>query len=203
MLIPVPTNLGYSLLGALVLGESAGLPVPGETAVITGGGLAAAGSLSLPVVIAVTVLAAIVGDTFGWWLGRRGGRAFLLRDGLLASHRRRAVGHADRLFERHGAATVFFGRFVPGVRVVAAVTAGAARMPWRRFAPANAAGALAWASAVATLAYAVGPTGAAGLAVAGYVIAGLGAGIAWLRARRRRAGGRSGRGQVPVATMPR
>jgi len=137
MLLAVPTQVGYPALGALIFGESAGLPLPGETALLTAGGLAAAGHLALPVVILVAATAAIAGDTVGYWLGRRGGRAFLMRDGFLADHRRHAVARADRLFERYGTATVFFGRWIPGVRVVAAVMAGATRMPWRRFAVAT------------------------------------------------------------------
>jgi undecaprenyl-diphosphatase len=157
-------------LGALILGESAGVPLPGETALITAGGLVAAGHLSLPLVILVATLAAITGDTIGYWLGRRGGRALLLRDGFGATHRRHAVRRADRFFARYGAATVFFGRWVPGVRIVAAVMAGAARMPWPRFAAANAAGALAWATTVTTLAVLAGPTGSVFLAAGGLAL---------------------------------
>ena len=184
MLLPVPAQLGYLALGGLILGESAGLPLPGETALITAGALVAAGHLSLPLVILVAALAAIVGDTIGYWLGRRGGRALLLRDGLGATHRRHAVARADRYFARHGMATVFFGRWVPGVRIVAAVMAGASRMPWPRFALANAAGAFAWAATVATLAALLGPTGAALMAVAGLALGGVMLVAAWWAHRR-------------------
>lgn len=186
MIFTVPAQLGYPALAALVLGESAGLPVPGETALLAAGGLVAAGHLALPVVIAVAAIAAIAGDTIGYWLGRRGGRAFLLRDGLLADHRRRAVRRADGFFERHGTATVFLGRWIPGVRVVAAVMAGATRMPWKRFAIANALGAVAWAGTVATTAMLLGPPGTLLLAGAGIALAATGAGVSWLRSRRSR-----------------
>lgn len=62
--------------------------------------------------------------------------------------------------------------------------AGATRMPWPRFAMANALGAFAWAGTVATVAFLLGPTGAAGLAIGGYTIAAIGAGIGWWRRRR-------------------
>jgi membrane protein DedA with SNARE-associated domain len=184
MFIPVPSQIGYVALAGLILGESAGLPLPGETALITAGGLVAAGHLTLPLVIAVAATAAIVGDTMGYWLGRRGGRALLMRDGFGAAHRRHAVKRADRFFARYGAATVFFGRWVPGVRIVAAVTAGAARMPWPRFAAANAAGAVCWAATVATLAMLVGPTGAALLAVGGLALGAVTFAAAWWAHRR-------------------
>lgn len=184
MLFSLPAQVGYPALGALIFGESAGLPLPGETALLTAGGLAAAGQLALPVVILVAATAAIAGDTVGYWLGRRGGRAFLMRDGFLADHRRHAVLRADRFFERYGTATVFFGRWVPGVRVVAAVMAGATQMPWRRFAVANAAGALAWATTVATVAATLGPAGAAALAITGLTLGIAGAAVGWWRHRR-------------------
>ena len=76
-MLAVPSHLGYPVLFALIFGESAGVPLPGETALLTAGVLAGAGRLSLPLVIAVAVAAAVSGDTLGYWLGRRGGRAVL------------------------------------------------------------------------------------------------------------------------------
>jgi membrane protein DedA with SNARE-associated domain len=185
MLFAVPSQLGYAALAGLILGESAGVPLPGETALITAGGLAAAGHLSLPLVILVAAGAAIVGDTLGYWAGRRGGRKLLLREGLGAAHRRRGVALADRFVARFGIAAVFLGRWVPGVRIVAGITAGAALMPWRRFAPANAAGGLAWAASIATLAMLAGPAGSLAIAAAGLVLGGIGLVFAG-RAQRRR-----------------
>jgi membrane protein DedA with SNARE-associated domain len=183
MLLGVPSQIGYSLLGALVFGESAGLPIPGETALLVAAGLAAAGHLHLPFVIVVAAAAAIAGDTLGYLLGRRGGRAFLLRDGFAAAHRRRAVVKADRFFARYGPVTVFAARFIPGLRYMAALMAGATRMPWRRFAAANALGALAWAGGVSTLATVAGPVGTFAFSGAGLLIAGALAAIAWSRRR--------------------
>src|SRR3954452_10097603 len=170
----VPASLGYPALFALVFAESAGVPVPGETALLTAGVLAGAGRLALPLVIAVTVAAAVAGDTLGYWLGRRGGgaggparralaglpnhavgrgeRAVLRHRGPLAAFRMHALERGERFFERHGAKTVFLGRFVPGVRVVAAVLAGAGAMSWPRFAIFNVSGAFVWAATVASLA---------------------------------------------------
>ncbi len=189
MIVPAPEHIGYPVLGLLILGECAGVPLPGETALITAGGLAGDGHLSLPLVILVAASAAIVGDTLGYLLGRRRGRSFLLRDGWMAEHRRQGVARADRFFARYGALTVFFGRWLPGVRIVAAVMAGATQMPWRRFAVANALGAFAWASTVAGLASLVGTAGALTFAAIGFVIAGIGfaAGAARERTRRRQA----------------
>jgi undecaprenyl-diphosphatase len=195
VLIPIPSSLGYPALAGLVLGESAGVPLPGETAILTAGGLAAGGHLSLPVVILVAALAATLGDTLGFLLGRRGGRRFLLRDGRFADHRRHAVRRADAFFARWGVLAVVFGRWVPGVRIVAALTAGAARMPWPRFAVANAAGALAWAASVAGLAALAGPRWSFALVGVGLALAPLTALVAWWRVRRAR------RVAAPVPTV--
>ena len=184
MLFSVPVSLGYPALAGLVLGESAGLPLPGETALITAGGLAAAGHLALGLVVIIAIVAAVAGDTLGFWIGRRRGREVLLRDGFMAAHRRHAVARADRFFARHGVATVFVGRFVPGVRVVAAVMAGASHMPWRRFALANTSGAVVWATTVAGLAYLLGPSGAAMLALGGLAFGALALTAGWWRQRR-------------------
>ena len=209
MLFAVPPQLGYAALAGLILGESAGVPLPGETALITAGGLAAAGHLSLPLVIVVAASAAVVGDTLGYWAGRRGGRQLLLRDGLGAAHRRRGVALADGFFARFGIAAVFLGRWVPGMRIVAGITAGAALMPWRRFAPANAAGGLAWAASIATLAMLAGPAGSLAIAAAGVVVGGIGLALAGRAQRRRneratapRAPAKSAPGGAPARAGP-
>jgi undecaprenyl-diphosphatase len=184
-MLAVPSQLGYPVLFGLIFGESAGLPLPGETALLTAGVLAGTGRLSLPLVIGVAIIAAVAGDTLGYWLGRRGGRAILARRrGPLAALRLHALERGESFFDRHGAKTVFLGRFVPGVRVVAAVLAGAGAMPWPRFAVYNLAGAFVWASLVASLASLVGPAVAAGLwvfAAGAAVIAGT---VALVRSRR-------------------
>ncbi|MDQ8045738.1 MAG: DedA family protein [Solirubrobacteraceae bacterium] len=174
MLFSVSQSIGLPALAGLVLGESAGLPIPGETALIVAGGMASSGHFSLPVVIAVAAMAAMLGDIIGYWVGRRGGRALLLRPGRFSAHRISAVEKADRYFERYGLVTVFFARFVPGVRVVGALAAGATRMRFRSFAIANAGGCWAWATTVGTIAYLVGPKGAGVMIVIGFTVAAIG-----------------------------
>jgi undecaprenyl-diphosphatase len=190
MLFAIPAQIGYTALFGLVFAESAGAPVPGETALLTAGALAGSGHLVLWLVIAVGAAAAILGDNLGYWIGRRGGRALLLREGRFAGHRHRAVAKADVFFARHGAKTVFLGRWVPGVRVVGAVLAGASAMPWRRFLTYNAAGGLAWAATVAGIAAAFGLGGAATWIAFTWGAAALAGAVTALRQRRlaRRAG---------------
>lgn len=182
MIIPVPFNLGYLAVFGFVFAESAGVPVPGETALVGAGLLAGSGQLALGVVIAVGTVAAIL----GYWLGRRGGRALLMREGRFANHRRKAVAKSEEFFERHGPKAVFLGRWVTGVRIVAALTAGASGMPWRKFLIYNATGALAWAATISGAAALLGPVAAGIIYGAGMAVLAAGAVYGSIRAWRLR-----------------
>ena len=155
-LVNVPAEVGYPALAALVGVESAGVPVPGETALIAAALLAREGQLSLPLVIAIAATAAIVGDNVGYEIGRRGGRPLLTKPGPFLDRRRRVVEGAEPFFERHGAKAVFLGRWVALLRIAAAWLAGVNRMPWRTFLFWNALGGIAWAVSVGLAAYLLG-----------------------------------------------
>jgi membrane protein DedA with SNARE-associated domain len=147
---------GYPILFLGVLVENAGVPVPGETAVLVAGFLAspAGGArFNLGCVIAVTFAAAVLGDNLGFWLGRRFARPRLERGRGFLLLTPKALRVAEDYFARYGTSTVFVARFVTGLRVVAALAAGTAGMPWPRFLLANAAGALVWASTISLLGY--------------------------------------------------
>jgi membrane protein DedA with SNARE-associated domain len=167
------TRLAYLLLALLVGGASAGVPLPGETALITGSILASQGKLSLPLVIAVAAAAAIVGDNIGYELGRRGARRVLSRPGRFEERRQEFLRRGEAFFERHGGKTVLFGRWVPFLRVTAAWLAGANRMPWPRFFAWNAVGGISWAISVGVFAYLAGEVAVRILHDAGYVVLGL------------------------------
>lgn len=147
---------GYPLLFVLVMAESGGVPVPGETALITGAVLASQGQLSIPVVIALAAAAAIIGDNIGYLIGRRGGRWLLQRPGPFHKHRLEVLRIGEPFFERHGPKAVFFGRFILGLRTWASWLAGATRMPWSSFGLWNALGGISWATGVGVIAYFVG-----------------------------------------------
>ena len=181
-LIDVSAGLGYPLLFALVGAESAGALVPGETSLIVAGALASQGRLSLPVVIGVAAGAAIAGDNVGYLIGRRGLRRLLDRPGYRATTRRQLLVRGELLFARWGSAAVFFGRWLPGLRVVAAWLAGAEKMPWRRFAVWNTLGGVAWATTIGTAAYLLGRSSAGSLGAIGF--AGLGVAALFALARR-------------------
>jgi membrane-associated protein len=147
---------GYPLLFLLVMGESSGLPIPGETALIAGAVLASRGKLTIELVIAVAAAAAIVGDNIGYLIGRKGGRWILQRPGPFLQRRQQVLITGEPFFERHGPKAVFFGRFILGLRVWASWLAGATRMRWSSFALWNALGGIIWASAIGLIAYHVG-----------------------------------------------
>lgn len=171
MLIALPSHLGYGALAALIFGESAGFPLPGETALVAAALLAGSGHLSLPIVVAIAAAAAMLGDNLGYWLGRRFGRDVIVRGpGWLSRHSAGAVKRSEAFFARHGGKAVFLGRWVTGVRVAVAVVAGAAEMPWRRFLVFNALGALTWSASIATAVALIGAAAAAAVFATGMAI---------------------------------
>lgn len=166
-------HYGLVALFLIVMLESGGIPLPGETALVTAGVFASRGDLNIVAVIAVAAAAAIVGDNLGYWIGRTGGRSVLERWRPLARWSQRVLPWADGFFHRHGAKTIFLARFFSVLRVTAAWLAGVSRMRWWRFFFWNAAGGICWAVLVGLVAYYVGQ--AAADAIAHY---GLLAGVA-------------------------
>ena len=151
-------DYGLVLLFLLVAVESAGVPVPGETALVAAAVLAAPPhhNYSLVAVIAVGAAAAIVGDNVGYWLGRVGGRRLIYRWDFVARHADKVLPPSERFFRRHGPKTVFFGRFIAILRVTSAWLAGISHMQWWRFLAWNAAGGIIWAAGISILAYYAG-----------------------------------------------
>ncbi len=131
---------GYPLLFVLVMCESGGVPIPGETALIAAAVAASQGTLAIEAVIPLAAAAAIVGDNIGYLIGRKGGRWLLERPGAFHRQRLEVLARGEPFFERHGPKAVFFGRFVLGLRVWASWLAGATRMHWRSFVLWNALG---------------------------------------------------------------
>jgi membrane protein DedA with SNARE-associated domain len=151
------TSHGLPLLFVVVMIESFGVPLPGETALIAFGVLASQGHYSIILVIAVAAAGAIVGDNLGYVIiGRWGGRNLLERWGPLRRFSQRYLPPTERLMEKHGDKVVFFGRFVTVLRYTAAWVAGIAGMPWRKFLFWNAAGGICWATLVGLVAYYAG-----------------------------------------------
>ena len=173
LIVHVPASLGYVAVGLLVGGESAGIPLPGETSLIAAAVLAAHGKLDIAAVIAIAAVAAIVGDNIGYLIGRRGGRWALTRPGRWHEKRLAFVAAGEAFFGRHGAKTVFLGRWLPVLRITAAWLAGVHGMEWKRFALYNALGGMAWATSIGLIAYFLGSaaeTAIQDLGIAGIVL---------------------------------
>jgi membrane-associated protein len=181
------SNVGYPLLFLLVMGESSGVPIPGETALITAGVLASQGRLQIEAVIPLAAAAAIVGDNIGYVIGRKGGRWLLERPGAFYRQRQEVLRIGEPFFERHGSKAVFFGRFILGLRVWASWLAGGTRMHWARFVLWNALGGITWATGVGLIAYFLGHSASNALeafGIFGLVAAALAiAAFVWLHRR--------------------
>jgi membrane-associated protein len=152
-------SYGLVILFFAVAIESAGVPIPGETTLITAAVLASTGQTnwSIAVVIAVAAAGAIVGDNIGYWIGRIAGRRVLTSERGPFHHRRlRLIAYGDRFFARHGTKAVFIGRWIALVRVTAAWMAGMNHMPFRVFFLWNALGGITWAITIGLLGYYVG-----------------------------------------------
>jgi membrane protein DedA with SNARE-associated domain len=160
------------IMFALLTLESFGLPVPGETALIACSVLASQGSLRIGWVVAIGILAAIVGDNLGYWAARKGGRPLLERHRLTQRYAERYLPRGERFFAKHGGKTVFIGRFVAVLRVTSAWIAGLSHMHWWKFLAWNAAGGIVWATGVSLVSYYLGDAAASALGRYGLYAAG-------------------------------
>lgn len=149
-------SYGYLAVLLLVGLESLGLPLPGETALLSASAYAAAGHLSIVGVVAAAIAGAVLGDAGAYWIGRTGGLAVVRRYGHVLRIDDARLERAQGFYRRHGGKTVFFGRFVSLLRILAALLAGVTRMPYARFTLYNVAGGICWATLFGTLGYAFG-----------------------------------------------
>ncbi len=136
---------GYFAVFAIVALESAGVPLPGETTLLTAAIFAGQGTLDIRGVIGAAALAAILGDNLGYWVGREFGFPLFYRYGHLLPVDEGKLKVAQYLFLRHGGKIVFFGRFVAILRTFAAFLAGVNRLEYMRFLTFNALGGVIWA----------------------------------------------------------
>lgn len=148
---------GYWTVAATLLLENAGIPVPGETVLLLASFLCySEHTLQLPWLILVATLAATIGDNIGFAVGYYGGRPMLSRYQSIFRIQKATLLKGERLFARYGATTVFFARFVFGMRIIAGPLAGVLRMPWRRFMIFNFLGAGLWVTVISCAGYLFG-----------------------------------------------
>jgi len=147
---------GYWAVFFGVMLENAGVPVPGETILLIAGYFASTGEFNIALVMLIAATGAIVGDNIGFAIGHHYGRGFLLRVGRFLFLTPKRFEHMENYFERHGNKTILVARFITGLRVFAALLAGASKMPWRVFFVYNVAGAVLWSVVITTLGYLFG-----------------------------------------------
>jgi membrane protein DedA with SNARE-associated domain len=193
---------GYFVIFVPVLLETAGVPLPGETTLLLSGVAASTGRIDPRIAIAVGSSAAILGDNIGYAIGRYGGRRLVMRlahIGRIES----SLAWGEQFFARHGGKTVFFARWIFGLRIFGAWIAGMVHMPWRVFVVWNAAGGITWCASVIGLGYFFGHSlhviekvlGVGGvIAVVSVAVVGLGA---WRRFERKKV-----HGQAPAERPP-
>ena len=146
-------HYGYWAVGIALLGENAGIPLPGETILLMASFAAFHGHLKLPWVILVAFCACTIGDNIGYWIGRRGGRPLLERYKKLFHISDATIHKGEEFLDRRGSAAIFLARFIAGMRIVAGPLAGVLRMDWHRFLVANAAGAFVWVMVISCVGY--------------------------------------------------
>lgn len=149
---PYIATYGVIAIFFIIYIESFGAPVPGESLLIVSSLLAQQGSLSLPALLVAVFMAAILGDSTGYLIGRFGGRKILTRYGPHIKLTSERLEKFEALFETYGSGIVVVARFIVILRQLNGIMAGALHMPWLKFVVANIVGAALW-----TLAWGAGP----------------------------------------------
>ena len=148
---------GYLTVFFALLLENAGVPVPGETVLLFASFLAYdEQELHLTYIILVGIAAATIGDNVGYWIGRKGGRKLLERYQHIFRIPARTITRGENLFQKHGALTIFFARFIFGLRIIAGPLAGVMRMDWKKFGLFNFLGAALWVTVISFVGYTFG-----------------------------------------------
>ncbi|GGM25486.1 DedA family protein [Dactylosporangium sucinum] len=191
---------GYPALFVLVLLEGVGIPTPAVSAIVAAAVLAGEGHFSLPLVVAVTLVAAVAGDNLGYLIGRRAGRPAILRWGRRVGLTEARFARAERFIAERGLNVVFIARFIDGLRQTNGLIAGAVALPWRAYVTRDAIGGVAWTAVWVTIGAVTG--GNLGrirhwlthdelrFALAAAVVAGIA--LWWYLRRRRRPSGTGG-----------
>jgi membrane protein DedA with SNARE-associated domain len=147
---------GYPVVFALIMLESTLVPIPSELVMPFAGYMAWKGEFSLPVILVINSVGAIVGSGICYWIGVVGGKPFLVKYGKYFLVRQHEIERTEAFFARHGKTTILIGRFLPVIRHVISVPAGIARMPLPAFFLQTFLGATIWGGVLILLGYYVG-----------------------------------------------
>jgi membrane protein DedA with SNARE-associated domain len=152
----VVQSMGYPGLFALIMLESTLVPIPSELVMPFAGYLAHTGEFSLPVILVINSVAALVGSGLCYWIGMAGGKPLLVKYGKFIGVRRKDIERTESYFSRHGKATILIGRFLPVVRHIISIPAGIARMPLPAFFLQTFIGSTIWGSVLILIGYELG-----------------------------------------------
>lgn len=147
---------GYWTVFVGIALENTGVPLPGETITLVGGFLAGSGELNYWWVLTSAICGAVLGDNFGYWIGKFGGWPFLVRIGRFFRISEHQLLEVKTQFSENAPRAVFFGRFVALLRIFAGPMAGIAQMPYPQFLACNFGGAAIWASTMVSLSFFLG-----------------------------------------------
>ncbi len=153
-------TVGYPGLFLIVFAETGlliGFFLPGDTLLITCGLLAQRGYLELWILLPLLIVAAVVGDATGYQIGKHTGPRIFKREDSRWFHRKH-LERAQNFYDRHGGKTIIIARYLAFIRTFAPTVAGAAKMPYRRFAVFNITGAVLWVPSIVVVGYAAGET---------------------------------------------
>ena len=159
-LVRLIETVGYIGLFLIVFAESGlffGFFLPGDSLLLTAGLLASRGQLDITILLIALPIAAILGDSIGYWFGKRTGPRIFTRENSLLFRRRNLLA-ARAFYERHGGKTIVLARFMPFIRTFAPIVAGAVEMEYRRFLLFNVVGGLIWGAGVTAAGYYLGQT---------------------------------------------
>lgn len=147
---------GYWAVFVGIALENTGIPLPGETIVIVGGFLAGSGELNYWLVLSSAIAGAVLGDNFGYWVGRVGGWQLIVNIGRIFRLQEQQLEQAKDRYSRNAAQAVFWGRFITILRIFAGPLAGITHMPYKQFLLCNLGGAAVWAATIVSLSFFLG-----------------------------------------------
>jgi membrane protein DedA with SNARE-associated domain len=149
-------DVGYPGVFVLITLESTLVPIPSELVMPFAGFMASQGEFSLPVILVINSVGALLGSGICYWIGVAGGKPFLVKYGKYFLVRQHDIARTEAFFAKHGKATILIGRFLPVIRHVISVPAGIARMPLRGFFLQTFIGSTVWGGTLILLGYYVG-----------------------------------------------
>jgi membrane protein DedA with SNARE-associated domain len=155
-LAPYLTHYGYLAVIVIVMVESFGPPLPGETVIIAAAIYASAGVLDIYLIGLLAFAACVVGDSIGYLIGRKAGRALIIRYGRYVGATEERYARTEDFFARQGVKIVVVARFIEGLRQLNGLVAGTTEMPYLRFLGAQVTGAAIWVVVWTTLGYTAG-----------------------------------------------